>query len=125
MARRLRTKLSRALRSASISCSATLTLHPRSGFLVSGETDPTSGLWAGSTAGRHAGPTLAASEPGLRFRGCDQSLPDRGLARGFARPAHRFRLLSGFALGRLLVGAALLHLPENAFALHIPFQLKK
>src|SRR5215204_3269294 len=119
MARRLRTKLSRALRSTLTSCSATLALHPRSGFLICGEADPTSGLWARSAAGRHAGPTLVAAEPRLRLRSGDQSFPDRRFSRGFARPAHRFRFLADFALGGLFVGAALLHLPEDAFALHL------
>src|SRR5215207_8452324 len=122
MTRRLRTKLSRALRSTSTSCSATLALHPRSEALVYGETSPTSGLRAGSAAGRHSRPTLVAAEPRLGLWSGDQSLPDRGLARGFARPAHGFRFLAGFALGGLFVGAALLHLPEDAFALHLLFQ---
>src|SRR3954465_4909682 len=122
MARRLRTKLSRALRSASTSCSATLALQPRSEVLVCQETNSTSGLRAGSTAGRHSGPTLAAAEPRLRLRSGDQSLPDRRLSRGFARPAHRFRFLADFALGGLLVGAALFHLAEDTFPLHLLFQ---
>src|SRR5215210_5987277 len=122
MARRLRTKLSRALRSASTSCSATLALHHRSGFLVCGETDPTSGLRAGSAAGRHSGPMRAAAEAGLGLWGCNQPLADRGLARGFARPAHGFGFLADFALGGLLVGAALFHLPEDALTLHLLFQ---
>src|SRR5215207_4997220 len=122
IARRLRTKLSRALRSTSTSCSATLALHRRSGFLVCQETNSTSGLRAGSTAGRHAGPTRAAAEPGLRLRSGDQAFPDRRLSRSFARPAYRFRLLAGFALGGLFVGAALFHLAEDAFALHLLFQ---
>src|SRR5215218_6377142 len=122
MARRLRTKLSRALRSTSTSCSATLALHRRSGFLVCQEACPTSGLRAGSTAGRHAGPTRAAADPRLGFRGRNQPFPDRRLALSFARPAHGFRLLAGFALGGFLVGFARLHLPEDALALHLLFQ---
>src|SRR5215207_5805881 len=119
IARRLRTKLSRALRSTSTSCSATLALHRRSGFLVCQETSSTSGLRAQPTAGRHAGPTRAASEPGLRLWSRDQALPDRGLALSFARSAHGFGLLTGFALGGLLVGFARLHLAEDAFPLHL------
>src|SRR4051812_43021346 len=122
MARRLRTKLSRALRSASTSCSATLALHPRSEVLVCHETSPTSGLRAESTAGRHAGPTRAATEPGLGFRGRNQALADRGLARGFARPAHRFRLLADFAFRGLFIGFARLHLAEDALPLHLLFE---
>src|SRR5215204_5168945 len=99
MARRLRTKLSRALRSTSTSCSATLALHPRSEALVCQEAYSTSGLRAGTTAGRHSGPTRATAEPGLGFRGGNQALADRRLARGFARPAHRFRLLTSLAFG--------------------------
>src|SRR4051794_38744112 len=121
MARRLRTKLSRALRSASTSCSATLALHARSGFSSVG-TYATSGLRAGSTAGRHAGPTRAAAEAGLGLWSRNQPLADRRLARGFARPAHGFRFLADLALGRLLVGFALLHLPEDAFPLHLLFE---
>src|SRR5215207_5648204 len=97
MARRLRTKLSRALRSTSTSCSAMLALHPRSRFLVCEETDPTSDLRARSTAGRHAGPTWAAAEPGLRLGGCDQPIPDGCLAGLLACPAHGFRLLASLA----------------------------
>src|SRR5215207_1606933 len=122
MARRLRTKLSRALRSTSTSCSATLALHPRSGFLICGEADPTSGLGARSAAGRHSRPTLVAAEPRLGLRSGDQAFPDGCLAGLLARPAHRFRFLADFALGGLLVGAALLHLPEDAFPLHLLFQ---
>src|SRR5829696_337307 len=122
MARRLRTKFSRALRSTSTSCSATLALQPRSEVLVCQETNSTSGLRTRSTAGRHAGPTRAAAEPGLRLRSGDQPFPDRRLSRGFARPAHGFRFLADFALGGLLIGATLLHLPEDAFALHLLFQ---
>src|SRR5215203_2156014 len=122
MARRLRTKLSRALRSTSTSCSATLALHPRSEALVYGETSSTSGLRARSTAGRHSGPTRAATDPRLRLWSGNQSLADRRLSRGFARPAHGFRFLADFALGGLLIGAALFHLPEDAFALHLLFQ---
>src|SRR3954453_19835218 len=113
MARRLRTKLSRALRSASTSCSAMLALHARSGFSSVG-TYATSGLRAGSTAGRHAGPTGAAAEAGLGLWSRNQPLADRRLARGFARPAHGFRFLADLALGRLLVGFALLHLVPPA-----------
>src|SRR5215218_10397359 len=107
MARRLRTKLSRALRSTSASCSATLALQPRSEALVYGETSPTSGLRAGSAAGRHSRPTLVAAEPRLGLWSRNQPFPDRCLSRGFARPAHRFRLLADFALGGLLVSFAL------------------
>jgi hypothetical protein len=39
-----------------------------------------------------------------------------------ACPAHGFRFLAGFALGGLLVGATLLHLAEDALALHRRFQ---
>src|SRR5215207_8993678 len=119
MARRLRTKLSRALRSTSTSCSATLALHPRSEALVYGETSPTSGLRAGSTAGRHAGPTRAASEPGLGLGGCDQPFPDGCLAGLLACAAHRFGLLTSLAFGGFLVGFALFHLAEDTFALHL------
>src|SRR5215204_2981170 len=122
MARRLRTKLSRALRSTSTSCSATLALHPRSEALVYGETSSTSGLRARSTAGRHAGPTRAASEPGLRLWSRDQALADCGLAGLLAGPAHGFRLLTSLAFGGLFVGFALFHLAEDAFALHLLFQ---
>src|SRR5215218_6534216 len=122
MARRLRTKLSRALRSTSTSCSATLALHPRSGFLVCGETNPTSGLRARSAAGRHSRPTLVAAEPRLRLRSGNQPFPDRCLAGLLACAAHGFRPLSDFALRGLFVGAALLHLPEDALPLHLLFQ---
>src|SRR5688500_10965183 len=80
-------------------------------FLVCGETYPPQVLRAGSTVGRHSRPTRAA-DPGLGLRGCNQSLPDCRLALSFARPAHGFRLLAGFALGGLLVGFARLHLAE-------------
>src|SRR5215207_2897421 len=122
MARRLRTKLSRALRSTSTSCSATLALQPRSEALVCQEAYSTSGLRARSAAGRHAGPTWAATDPRLGFRGRNQPFPDRCLALSFARPAHGFRLLAGFALRGLLVGFARLHLAEDAFALHLLFE---
>src|SRR5215212_10661262 len=125
MARRLRTKLSRALRSASASFSATLDLPRRSWFLARRETYPTSDLQARSIAGRHSRPTRAGSEAGLGLWGCNQPFPDRGLARGLARPAHRFRLLTGFALGGLLIGLALLHLPEDTLALHLLFEHPK
>src|SRR5215204_5980229 len=122
MARRLRTKLSRALRSTSTSCSDTLALHPRSEALVYGETSPISGLRAGSTAGRRSGPTWAATDPRLGFRGGNQPFPDRCLAGLLACAAHGFRPLSDFALRGLFVGAALLHLPEDALPLHLLFQ---
>src|SRR5215217_4319806 len=122
MARRLRTKLSRALRSTSTSCSATLALHPRSEALVYGETSPTSGLRARSAAGRHSRPTLAAAKAGLGLWSGDQALPDRCLARGFARPAHGFRLLTSLAFGGFLVSFALFHLAEDTFPLHLLFQ---
>src|SRR4051794_15567697 len=100
---------------------ATLALHARSGFSSVG-TYATSGLRAGSTAGRHAGPTRADAEAGLGLWSRNQPLADRHLARGFARPAHGFRFLADLALGRLLVGFALLHLPEDAFPLHLLFE---
>jgi hypothetical protein len=81
-----------------------------------------SALRARCAAGRWTRPALAASEPRLGLRSGDQPFPDRRLSRGFARPAHRFRLLAGFALRRLLIGFALLHLAENAFALHLLFE---
>src|SRR5215210_2369527 len=122
MARRLRTKLSRALRSTSTSCSATLALHPRSEALVCQEAYSTSGLRARSAAGRHSRPTLAAAKAGLGLWSGDQALPDGCLAGLLARPAHGFGLLAGFALGGFLVGFARLHLAEDALALHLLFQ---
>src|SRR4051812_25301648 len=101
---------------------ATLALHARRRFLVCGETYATSGLRAGSTAGRHSRPMRADPKAGLGLRGCNQPLADRDLARGFARPTHGFRFLADLALGRLLVGFALLHLPEDAFPLHLLFE---
>src|SRR5215211_4394159 len=83
---------------------------------------PTSDPQARSTAGRHSGPTRAGSEAGLGLWRRNQPFPDRGLARGLARPAHRFRFLTGFALGGLLVGFALLHLAEDTLALHLLFE---
>src|SRR3954454_8323452 len=121
MGRRLRTKLSRALRAGLTSCSAMLALHARSGVSSVG-TYATSGLRAGSTAGRHSRPMRADPKAGLGLRGCNQPLADRDLARGFALPAHGFRFLADLALGRLLVGFALLHLPEDAFPLHLLFE---
>src|SRR3954452_25283157 len=76
---------------------AMLALHARSGFSSVG-TYATSGLRAGSTAGRHAGPTRAAAEAGLGLGSRNQPLADRDLARGFAPPAHGFRFLADLAL---------------------------
>src|SRR3954447_25848469 len=103
MVRRLRTKLSRALRSASISFSATLVLHSWSGFLICREAYPASALRAGTLAGRQSGSPWAAAEAGLGLRGRDQPFFDGGLAGLLADPPDGFTLLAGFALGGLLV----------------------
>lgn len=47
------------------------------------------------------------------------------LARELARAADRLGLLSVFALRRLFIGAPLLHLAKNTFALHFLFQNTK
>src|SRR5215218_9198169 len=82
-------------------------------------TDPCTTL---STAGRHSGPMRAAAEPRLGLWSRNQPLPDRGLALSFARSAHGFGLLTGFALGGFLVGFARLHLAEDVLALHLLLQ---
>ena len=51
-----------------------------------------------------------------------QSFPLRLLARGLLGSANRFRLLAHLALGRLLEGAAKLHLAKHAFALQLLLQ---
>ena len=69
--------------------------------------------------GRRSSHDRAARRQRLLLRACDQSLADGQLAGGLARPADRFRLLAAPPLGRLLIGAARLHLAENPFPLHL------
>jgi hypothetical protein len=46
----------------------------------------------------------------------------RELARGLSGAPNGFGLLAGLALGGLLIGLALPHFPEDAFALHLLLQ---
>ena len=64
----------------------------------------------------------AGAERGLLDRSGDQSLPDRLLARELARAAYRLGLFSCGFLRRLLIKPTTLHLPEDAFALHLLLQ---
>src|SRR5690606_9895032 len=56
------------------------------------------------------------------LRSGDQAFADHLLARCLAGAADGFALLAGATLGRLLVEALLLHLAEDALALHLLFQ---
>ncbi|SOR28357.1 protein of unknown function [Methylorubrum extorquens] len=67
---------------------------------------------------RHAG-TARSAGTGLRLRSGDQALADRGLAGLLAGAADSLGLLTRLAHGGLLVGLALLHLAEDALALHL------
>src|SRR5215813_2309325 len=51
-----------------------------------------------------------------------QALALQLLARDLAGAANGFRLLPDLPLGGFLIMAAKLHLAENSFALHLPFQ---
>src|SRR4051812_44396378 len=69
-------------------------------------------------AAEAARPAAPAGLVDLALRHRQEAFALSLLARRLARPPDRLGLLAGLALGGLLVGAALLHLPENALALH-------
>src|SRR4051812_49731221 len=69
--------------------------------------------------GREAGAAAAGGETRLRLRRGDQALADCGLASLLAGPADGLGLLASLAHGRLLISLALLHLAEDALALHL------
>src|ERR1041385_2620464 len=58
----------------------------------------------------------------LLLRSGDETFALRLLARELAGAAHRLRLLAGRALGRLFIEPPLLHLAEDALALHLLLQ---
>src|SRR6185437_9137218 len=78
------------------------------------------GLWAiGNSKAAAEGPGGFASR---QRNGRLVALALEALAQELAVAAHRFGLLAGATLGRLLVIAAELHLAKHAFALHLLFQ---
>jgi len=72
-----------------------------------------------SRGGRQARTTTGTGDPGLGLRRGDQALADSGLAGLLAGAADSLGLLAGAADGGLLIRLALLHLAEDAFALHL------
>lgn len=62
---------------------------------------------------------------GVSLRHWDESLPLRLLAGELARAPNGFSFLAGALFRRLLVGATSLHLPKDAFTLHLFLQHTK
>ena len=77
-----------------------------------------------AAACRPVGANTALTERLLEDRDLarDQPFALHALALQLAVAAHRLGPFAGALLGGLLIGAAQLHLPENAFALHLLFQ---
>src|SRR5215207_7608294 len=120
MARRLRTKLSRALRSTSTSCSATLALHPRSGFSSVERPPPPQVCGRGPPPDDMPGRRGPPPKRGLGFGAAIR--PSRiAVLRACLRARRTASAFTSLALGGFLVGFALFHLPEDALALHLLF----